>query len=46
MQVGCQENRSDPGFARYMMNPVKATDIICTTMLIQNWPNEFGYVCN
>ena len=37
MQVGCQENKSDPGFARYMMNPVKATDIICTTMLIQLW---------
>ena len=46
MQVGCQENKSDPGFARYMINPVNATDIICTTMLIQNQPNKLTNLCN
>ena len=33
IQVGCQENKSDPGLDKYTIKPVKATDRICTTIL-------------
>ena len=37
MRDGCQEKRSEPGTARYRMPAVKATEAMCTTILITHW---------